>query len=299
MKPLSAARQQVIVSAVEVQQNRYSGEPTYMPTVMVLANLPHSDPKEDIWERVNGSVRLTIKSDVYKDRKTGEKKLVGIPYGVYPRLVLYWLTREVKLKKTRRLELGSSLSSFMRQLELIPSGGPAGSIPMLKKQIKRLFSARITFEIEKNFKHLTAVATRDMLIVEDSFMLWDNNDPERPSLFGNWIELSEKFYDAIMHSVVPIELEGLRALRDSALGLDLYAWLTYEVYRAHQSKKSRSIPWRAIEQQLGSNYKRHRDFKKKAREQLQIILIVYRDWRIEDDGNCLIVHPSTPAIMPS
>ncbi|MGB7416264.1 MAG: replication protein RepA [Thermosynechococcaceae cyanobacterium] len=265
---------------------------------MVLATLPHSDPKTSIWERQNGAVKLTIKSDSYVDQKTGEAQLIGIPYGVYPRLLLYWLTREVKLNKSRRLELGSNLSSFMQDLDLVPTGGRWGTISMLKKQSKRLFTSRITFEGTQQAGNISGTARRDMLIVEDSMILWDHSNPEQPTLFGNWIELSEKFYQAILESVVPIDLRGIKAVRDSALGLDLYAWLNYEVYRAYNSKKSRKVPWRALEKQLGSCYGRHRDFKKKAKDQLNGILTVYRDWDIEDDNNCLIIKPSMPSIMP-
>ena len=296
MKPLTAPLEQIIASAERIQQNRYSGDPTYMPTVMVLANLPHSDPKEQVWQRKNGGITLTVASKVYIDDKTGETKFVGVPYGVYPRLVLYWLTREVKLKKSRRLELGNSLSEFMEALGLIPSGGPQGSIPMLKKQMKRLFASRITFEVEKSHKHLKAVASRDMLVAEDSFLMWDTSDPAQPTLLSNWIEISEKFYNAILGSVVPLDVEGIRAVRDSALGLDLYAWLNYEIYRASQNGKERRVPWRALEKQLGCNYTRHRKFKEKAREQLKTIQAVYFDWRIDDDGEGLTIHPGTPAI---
>ena len=51
-----------------------------------------------------------------------------------------WITKEALVTKSRELVLGDSLSAFMRELELTPTGGRWGSITRIKDQLQRLFS---------------------------------------------------------------------------------------------------------------------------------------------------------------
>lgn len=69
---------------------------------------------------------------------------MGIPYGVYPRLVVAWLTAEAVRTRSRRIVLGSSLSEFMAKLDLVPPGGRRGTITRLRDQTTRLFAACIS-----------------------------------------------------------------------------------------------------------------------------------------------------------
>lgn len=67
-----------------------------------------------------------------------------LPYGALPRLTTSWLASEVVRTKKREIELGDSLSQFMRRLDLTPTGGRWGSIPRVRRQVTNLFSARFT-----------------------------------------------------------------------------------------------------------------------------------------------------------
>ena len=74
----------------------------------------------------------------------GKPAKIGLPYGSLPRLLLAWLTTEAVKTKTRELTLGDTLSDFMRQLDLVPTGGRWGSITRLKDQTRRLFASTIS-----------------------------------------------------------------------------------------------------------------------------------------------------------
>ena len=50
-------------------------------------------------------------------------------------------------------------------------------------------------------------------------MLWDSK-----------IQLSEPFFNVIITHPVPIDMNTLKALKRSTLGLDLYLWLTYRTF---------------------------------------------------------------------
>ena len=75
--------------AIEEVEAKEAGALGYMARVLVQATLPHSDPKVAIFERTNGKFSLVV---------MGHPQ-VGLPYGVYPRLILAWLVTEaVKTK---------------------------------------------------------------------------------------------------------------------------------------------------------------------------------------------------------
>ena len=112
---------------------------------LVQANLPHKDPKTDVWVRTNGDFSLTIQSDIEIDTKTGKRKEVGIPYGTIPRLVMIYLCSEAIRTKSRRISLGDNLAAFMKELGMEQTGGANGSITRFKKQMQRLVSAKIKF----------------------------------------------------------------------------------------------------------------------------------------------------------
>lgn len=64
---------------------------------------------------------------------------------------------------------------------------------------------------------------------------WSVRAPNQGALWGSWIELGEMFYTAITRAPVPVDMRTLRALKRSPLALDLYAWLTFQAFRAHNT----------------------------------------------------------------
>ena len=44
------------------------------------------------------------------------------------------------------------------------------------------------------------------------------------------IELGEKFFNEILACPVPLDMNVLKAMKRSPLGLDLYLWLTYRLF---------------------------------------------------------------------
>src|SRR5690349_17189436 len=99
-----------------------------------LGTLPHSDPgKVEAWSRTNGNLTLTIRPGWdYKRRRS-----YGYPYGIIPRLLLFWITTEAVRTGNRRLYLGNSLAAFMRELGLNPAtgGGPRSDAQRLRDQM--------------------------------------------------------------------------------------------------------------------------------------------------------------------
>ncbi len=106
-----------------------------------------------------------------------------------------------------------------------------------------------------------------MDVAPDGELWWDPKQPEQGTLWGSWIELGEKFYDAIIASPVPLDMRALRALKRSPLALDLYAWAAYKVWMVDRKNASQFVPWAGLVEQMGANYdaKRIDHFKEKVK----------------------------------
>ena len=86
-----------------------------------------------------------------------------------------------------------------------------------------LFSARIQLihEHEQGKRFISS-----NIVVPGEFW-WDTKRPDAPMLWDSKIELGEKLFQEIIRRPVPLDLNVLRALKRSTLGLDLYMWLAY------------------------------------------------------------------------
>ncbi|MGB7488742.1 MAG: replication protein RepA [Thermoanaerobaculia bacterium] len=84
--------------SVESVDAQTAGALGFMPRIMVLTTLPHRRPGSHRFERVNGRHTLQMCAP----------RRVGLPYGVYPRLILIYLTTAAVRSKSREIELGRS-----------------------------------------------------------------------------------------------------------------------------------------------------------------------------------------------
>jgi hypothetical protein len=154
--------------------------------------------------------------------------------------------------KTRRLELGGSLASFMRQLGLDPSrGGKRSDAIRLRDQMRRLFQASISFHQTREEKGRKGEAWMNMDVAPDGVLWWDEKLPEQATFWSSWIQLGEKFFEAITAAPVPVDMRALKALKRSPLALDLYAWATYTAFQTQKTGQSRSISWELLHEQMG------------------------------------------------
>jgi Plasmid encoded RepA protein len=256
----------------------------------VQATLPHKNPGDiPAWSRTNGNYSLIIQPGW--NRK--ENQSYGFPYGTVPRLLIFWLTTEVLRTGDRRIELGSHLADFMRKLGLNPSrGGKRSDAHRLREQMQRLFRAKITFEYESGKQQ----SWYDLQIAPKGMVWWNQDLREEPDVWESWVELGEEFYKAITYHPIPVDMNALQHLKNSAMGLDLYAWLTHEAYRASANQKSRRVPWRALQQQLGADYSDYDNFRKKVLKTLQEIKIIYPGLNLDRYEGGLEIKPSATSI---
>jgi len=304
--------------AIETEDAKSAGALGFMARALVIATMPYKDPKADAFVRTNGDFRLRIVAG-YEG---------GIPYGIYPRLLMSWVATEAVRKESPLIELGDSLRIFLRDvLELRSTGGgKRGSGSRVTEQMKRLFGALVTAQYNGKLK--TRGFTLQNVLIADGMELDDadanaidaaaDGGSETPSddsnlwvpqathEAGQWrskVRLSNNFFKECISNPVPIDLRAYKALRGSPLAMDVYTWLTYRM--SYTQKRSRPIAWESLMYQFGSGFnltdlnQAVRNFRKAFLTALQLVLIVYPQANVEITEKGLVLLPSRPHILPA
>ena len=252
-----------------------------MARLLVQATMPHSNPNTLRVERSNGLVTLRMTA-------TGD----GLPYGGIPRLLLAWVTTEAVRTRERTVTLGPTLSGFMAQLDLVPTGGRWGTIPRLRGQMRRLFTSVVSATYDNRPEgrwDYTAIPVADQ--VHD---FWDPQRPDQAALWESTVTLGERFFLEILERPVPVDMRALRALKRSPLALDLYTWLTY---RMSYLRAPTAIPWEALHAQFGADYGLIRHFRAEVRRALGAVAMVYPEARVDaSSASAIRLVPSPPHI---
>jgi hypothetical protein len=291
--PLTRSHEKLLDAATAIRLDPDKADAAFMARELVQCTLPHSNPGNiPAWSRRNGGFALGIVPGV--DIEKG--KSFGYPYGTIPRLLLFWMTTEAVRTKKRRLELGHSLSSFMRDVGLDPNtgGGKRSDARRLQDQMRRLFNATISFRksLEEAERH--GERWLNMQIAPEGELWWDTKQPMQGVLWGSWIELGEKFFQAITAAPVPVDTRVLRAIKRSPLALDLYAWATWRVFRM---QRATFIPWEGLMLQIGAEYTDLKNFKRKAKAALRKIRAVYPGLKLDlEKRGGFALYPSPPSV---
>ena len=259
----------------------------FMARLMMLCTLPRTNPGNRLqYKRVNGPFKLGITAGI--DNK--------LPFGNIPRLLLAWVATEAVRTQSRELVLGSSLSEFMRKLGMQDdSGSPRGDRLRLRNQMRRLFSASVELVYEDEHSK-RFVASR---IADRGELWWDPKHPDEPMLWDSKIYLGEAFFNEITHHPVPLDMNTLKALKRSSLGLDLYMWLTY---RTFSLKCPIRLSWKQLYCQFGVDPAKASDkrtvdaFRTKCLRELKKIKLAWTDLNYVTAWGGLILSPSPPAI---
>ncbi len=268
--------------AIEAEDAKSANALGFMARALVQATMPHKQAKGNEFTRTNGDYSLSILAPAK----------VGLPYGSYPRLLLSWLTTEAVRTKERELVLGDSLSKFMGELGLLPTGGRWGTITQLKNQMRRLFSSHVSCSYDGdsfNAIHMT--------LADKVALWWSPKEPEQAALWKSSVLLSQPFFDEVTAHPVPIDLRALNALKRSPMALDVYMWLSYRMFYL---KKATPLRWECLQAQFGSDYADNKagrqGFRRGFTHALKKVQVVYSDAKVEPTDSGILLLPSKPHI---
>ena len=259
----------------------------FMARLMMLCSLPRTNPgNEHQYKRVNGPYKLIMIAG-------GDNKL---PYGNIPRLLLAWVCTEAVRTQSRELLLGDSLSAFMRKLEIYNDGGAVRG--RLQEQMRRLFNAYV----QLIYRDAHGEASVNSLVADRTEFWWSTKRPDDRTLWESKVQLGEQFFQEIIAHPIPIDMHILKAMKRSALGLDLYLWLTYRTFAL---KRPLRLTWRHLYRQFGvdpakaTNQGTVDNFRKDCLRELKKIKISWPDLHYQTVKGALLLSPSPPRIVPS
>lgn len=281
-----------ITAGEEIQNSdpAATGELGFSTRVLVQATLPHGPPPKDqeLWVRRNGYATLSVQSGFTIDPKTNEKKLVGLPYGTKPRLIMIYLCSQAKRLKSPEINLGDSLTDFMSELGLNVTGGRRGDITAVRTQCQRLVQSSMQYSWDDGANNAGFKAS----IAKQWKFFWDQN-PNQSTLFGNSVTLSADFFQEIMAHPIPLHLGAIHALKSSPFDLDLYTWLSYRVATLN---KPVIIRWADLQEQLGASYSNTKRFAENARVRMEKVSSVWRGLSYEKVYGGFQLNPSEPSV---
>ena len=262
----------------------------FMARLLALCSLPRTNPGDrKEYVRRNGPYALAMTAG-------GFNKL---PYGILPRLLLAWVCSEAVRTQRRELVLGRSLYEFMHKLGMAShSGGARGDRTRLRNQMTRLFGCSVTL-IHKNASGFTRVSS---FVADKHEFWWDVKRPAEPMLWDSTIELGEKFFQEIIAHPIPLDLNILKSLKRSPLGLDLYFWLTYRTFAL---KTPVCLSWKQLYRQFGAdpaNAGKHstvKSFRVVCLRELKKITRAWPGLNYHTVTGGLVVSPSPPRIPPA
>ena len=258
----------------------------FMARMLVLCSLPRTNPGNRLqYKRTNGPYTLIMTA-------TGNHKL---PFGNLPRLLLAWVCTEAVRTQSRELVMGSSLSEFMRKLDVYSSSGR--KYTRLRNQMWRLFNAHVRLVYENEHGEASVSSS----VADRTEFWWNERKPDQPVLWESKIRLGEDFFNEIIRHPVPLDMNTLTAMKRSPLGLDLYLWLTYRTFTLRAPLR---LTWRLLYSQFGAdptqagNKNTVNNFRTKCLRELKKIKIAWPELNYSTAPGVLILLPSTPTIAP-
>ena len=131
---------------------------------------------------------------------------------------------------------------------------------------------------------------------------WNPKRLTERSLWESKIELGEEFFQEIIAHPVPLDMNILKAIKRSSLGLDFYLWLTYRTFAL---KKPLRLSWRQVYRQFGlhpgkaSDKRTVDNFRTKCLRELKKIKAAWPALNYATAKGVLLLYPSVPSILPA
>ena len=119
-----------------------------------------------------------------------------------------------------------------------------------------------TSGVEVIYADARGEATLNAPIARTTEYWWSENQPDARSLWESKIELGEDFFNEVITNPVPLDMNILKSLTRSPLGLDLYLWLTYRTFNL---KRPLRLTWPQLYRQFGADPARGWRYKHRER----------------------------------
>ena len=270
MKPETPIQKKRIDSAVHIALNRpEKDEVTYQHKVLAQTCLPYRNPGDDVtkWIRKGHNTALMIQAvDVLN--ADGDAVTVGLPYGAKARLLMIYINEQAVLQDSPLINVEEHMTAFLREVHGKSLDGR--QINQYKNQMARLSACMFTMSVSDG--HDKAMNKQGTIV--DEFDLWFPKDDNQKVLWSSKIKLSEAYFSSLKKYIVPLNRNAVGALSNSAMGLDIYAWLAQRLHHIPEGEEQ-FVSWKNLKDQFGQGYKKMGKFKEIFRDTIDVVLMQY------------------------
>lgn len=268
-----------------------AGDPSFLHSALCAMSLPVFRPKDEAAPifRQDGKYSLAVTPRSVLRRENGKSimKVLGMPYGVYPRVILIYIMTQAVRNNSRDIYLGQNLSDWLRRLGMGSlSYGRTGNVPRVIEQLDRLLACEFQFRFDEDQgSDEPAFAVKDVR-VSDEYRGVGN--------FERQLRLSEAFKDQLQEHAVPLDEAAIAILKGNATALDFYTWLAYRLPRLTRDTR---VMWSQFAVHMG-NESSGRAFRQRIRLTLPLVLAVYPQADVDFSGATIILRPSPAPVDP-
>ncbi len=280
----AAAREALEAALPTLQDMRH------IHSVLAVCGLPYERMKGDarVFERRQGQMSLRVEAGTLM-RPDGTWEQQPVPYGSKARLMFLHFCSESVRTKSRTIEIGDSLSAFIKDLGFQVTGGEKGTIRLFKDQINALAACSIrvgTFDGQR--------ATTTQFSPFREVDVWMGRDLDQRSLWPSTVTFSQDFFESLSRHALPVNAQAVRAFAGSARKLDLYFWLGY---RLHGLARPLHISWHALGEQFGGTFSRERAFRAQMAEDFGLMREVFPAMPARLGPEGLTLEPAGPEVL--
>lgn len=264
-------------------------EVTFQHSILCQTGLPYRSPAGDVreWSVTQGNASLMVEAGQAFDPETGAWEKLGLPWGPKARLILMHLNAEAVRTRSPEIDVGDSLTAFVKRIGLTTDGRTIRSI---KDQVGTLAAAtiRMAFASERGaFQVNTQVVS--------GFDLWFPKDSRQRVLWPSFVVLGTDYFESLASHAVPLEERAIAALSHSAMCLDIYTWLAQRLHRIQRGKRQ-FLAWPLLKEQFGADFTAMNNFRRKFMVALRQVSAVYGAARIDVTEHGLFLFNSPPPV---
>lgn len=258
----------------------------HIHSVIALCGLPYRRPKDDREDvvRAYGRSSLVVQAGYLKDPKSGDMVRQGVPYGPKARLLMLHICTMAIRQNSATIDVGDSMSAFIRDLGFAVTGGKRGTITQFKEQLNRLAASRIQLGLWNGDQSRT-INSQPI----ESFDLWLPREPNQRILWNSTLTLDGEFFKSLKEHALPVDIRTLRAFSHSARQIDIILWLSYRLPTVNRPYR---LAWSVLAEQFGRDVKTFRRFKQDFADDLRQVQEAFPKLNIKLTENGLLMKPS-------
>ena len=262
----------------------------------------------EVWTRKSDKHSVTFESGWTPPDREGKQRKVGLPFGIYPRLIFSWLTTQAVLTESPDLSFGPSFMSWIRDgLHVTPSGGPRGTISLIREQMTRILAMKIIVATHQAVSHLgknqILSGSFSVIPVAGEAAFWDPEQPDQHGATDPHLRLSLDYFNLCKNAAAPfderVQLELAR--RGACMAIDLYRLLTLKQFALQKAQRRAPelLSWSELAGLLGHGNKRRSQLREAVANALQMVRALYPNCNTEARHGGLLVRPGAPHIPPA